>query len=68
MEAPTDAALLPLTLELIEGYRCKPSIGVPAAATLADEQMTVLYANLPELAVGSRDLMDWGLCQPVWVF
>lgn len=62
MEAPTDAPILPLTLELIERYRRKPPVRVPAATALADEQMTVLYAELAERAVGPRHLMDWGSC------
>jgi hypothetical protein len=58
MKAPPDAAFFPLTLEFLQGQSRKSFVGPAAAATLADEQVAILDANLLRNAIRACDLPD----------
>ena len=55
-ETAADAAFFPLPLKVIERECRKPFLRAAAAATVTDEQVTVLNPNLLDDTVGSPNL------------
>jgi hypothetical protein len=63
VKPPTDAALFPLLLELVERERRKSLLRATAAAAITDEHVTVLNPNLLRDTVGSRNLSQRSLSE-----
>src|SRR5262245_3396393 len=58
MKAPANAALLPLTFQVIQRQRGKSFVGASTTAALANEQMAILYPDILRQPVGAGDWPD----------